>query len=244
MIHYYFSRYQVDHEASEDSQQQQELQRYQALQERLAETVHHWLLVREKTIREVTKTATELENHHNVMSRIISFVVFKFISIFGPVIIIVSLLIPFRHIVSFVMGSIVSILQQAILLGPSIVDKIIKNEKEIRKQLDEDSLQIEVIQQMAKDIQVANTNMQVDTAAPVIAAIQVGNIEMTVGEINTVASKIQEIFGISYKEAAPFAQIIYIIAKGFPTNASERLNELAEKLKEQMKSIENEANIK
>ena len=248
MIFYYYSRYEVDHEASEDSQQQKELQRYQALQERFTETVRHWLLVREKTIREVTETATELENHCNVnMPRITISFVFACIFTIGTVIIPNLFTLPLMSsiILSFItIGFIaVLILLERAVSGAAIVDKIIEKEKEIQKRLDKDSLQVEVIQQMAKDIQVANTNMQVDTAAPVIAAIQVGNIEMTVAEINTVASRIQEFLGISFKIAVPFARSIYHIAKGFPTNASKRLNELAEELKEQMKSIKKEANI-
>ena len=138
---------------------------------------------------------------------------------------------------------VVLILLQRAVSGTAIVDKIIEKEQEIQKQLDEDSLQVELIQQVAKDIQVANTNMQVDTAAPVIAAIQVGNVDMTVGEINIVASRIQEFLGISFKRAVPFARSIYYIAKGFPKNASKRLNELAKELEEQMRSIKKEANI-
>ena len=248
MIHYYFSRYQVDHEASEDSQQQQELQRYQALQERFAETAHHWLPVREKTIKEVTETATELENHRNVTSRITSSFVFKCIFIIGLVIIRILFTLPLMLsiILSFIaIGFIVVlILRQRAVSGAAIVDKIVEKEKEIQKRLDKDSLQVEVIQQMAKDIQVANTNMQVDTAAPVIATIQVGKADMTVAEINIVASRIQEFLGISFKRAVPFARSIYYIAKGFPKNASKRLNELAKELEEQMRSIKQEANIK
>lgn len=250
MIHYYFSRYEVDNGASEDSQQQKELQRYQALQERFTETVRHWLLVREKTIKEVTETAAELENHCNVnMPRITISFVFACIFTIGAVIIpnLFTLPLMFSIILSFIaigfIVHVVLILRQRAVSGTAIVDKIIKNEKEIQKELDKDSLQVEVIQQMAKDIQVANTNMQVDTAALVIAAIQVGKADMTVAEINTVASRIQEFFGISYKRAATFARSIYNIAKGFPKNASKRLNELAEELEEQMRSIKQEANI-
>lgn len=244
MIFYYYSRYEVDDEASEDSQQQQELHRYQALQERFDETVRHWLPVRKETIGKVTKTATEMENHRNVnTSRITSSFVFtckciSIISIIGLAIIRILFTPPFMLSIIFAIGFIVHvvlILLQRAVSGAAIVDKIIENKKEIRKRLDEDSLQVEVIQQMAKDIQVVNTNMQADTAAPIIAAIQVGNVDMTVAdstllEINAVTSRV------------PFVRS-YSLAKRFQTNTSKRLNKLAEELEEQMRSIKKEAKI-
>ena len=159
--------------------------------------------------------------------------------------------------------------------GASIVDTLIEksNIKDIQKQLDDDNLQVEVIQQMAKDIQEAiettQANIQVGSAVTigiqvVTGAARIGNVGMKATEIAAsgtlqLGAAALRAGGSAAKGVArvalglnivmipiDLAEIIrsgYRLRNGSLTEAVEKLNTLAVQLQEQMESLKNETKI-
>ena len=174
-----------------------------------------------------------------------------------------------------VLGLGASVLGGATAAGASIVDTLIEksNIKDIQKQLDDDNLQVEVIQQMAKDIQEAiettQANIQVGSAVTigiqvVTGAARIGNVGMKATEIaasgtlklgaaalragGSVAKGVAGVaLGLNIVmipiDLAEIMQSGYRLRNGSLTEAVKKLNTLAVQLQEQMESLKNETKI-
>ena len=207
------------------------------MQKRLVATAHSWLSVRKKTIQQVTETEKNLKNHH-----------YNFNILRGPsslVLIVVSAAI----ILSFISPSYtldmplivlagVGALCMIIALGASIVEKAIENKKlnEVQNQLNDDRLQVEVIQQMAKNIQKSSqATRQVDPAA----AINTIEMKVVTSPARTLLEIGAEVLRFGGRAALGLAtdSFIFKSRKGPQTQASKKLNKLNVELKKQMLKI-------
>ena len=256
------SRYKVTHEA---------------LQKRFIATVRHWLQVRKTTIRKVRETAENLEKYHQSVN--ISRIVGSTVSAVGSGAVIAGFaLAPFTlggSLSVSLLGLGASALGGATTAGASIVDTFIEksNIKDIQKQLDDDNLQVEVIEQMAKDIQEAiettQASIQVGSAVAigiqvVTGAARIGNVGMKATEIaasgtlqlgaaalRAGGSVAKGVAGVALSlnivmipiDLAEIIRSGYRLRNGSLTEAVEKLNTLAVQLQEQMESLKNETKI-
>lgn len=247
------------------------------MKKRFAKTVRHWLPVREETIKQVRETATELEKHRRNVN--ISRITGSAVSTGGTAAIITGFaLAPVTLGVSFalsIVGAGASVAGGATAAGASIADTAIQKDslKKIQKQIDYDNLQVEVIRQMAEDIQeeIKHTqdSIQVGSAAAiatqaVTGAARIGNVGMKTAELTTVSTlkigaaalRVGTAAAKGIAGAALALSIITIpidlaeiirsghnLKKGSQTKAVEKLNTFAVQLEEQMESIKKGANI-
>lgn len=165
LIHY-FSRYQVKHEA---------------LQERFVATADDWLLVHENLIIEVKETATKLEKYNHNVDTITGSIIFTVASaiIFGFILVSSMLSTLLITIGVWTVLGLQYVVAANITRASNVGNR--KELKEVQKQLDEDDLHFEVMQQMAEDIQLPikklRTNIQV--------AARIGNVNMIIAKLAT-----------------------------------------------------------
>ena len=165
LIHY-FSRYQVKHEA---------------LQERFVATADDWLLVHENLIIEVKETAKKLEKYNQNVDTITGAIISTVASAIILGFILLSSMLS-TLLIAIGVGTVLG-LQYVVAANITRASNVgnCKGLKEVQKQLDEDDLHFEVMQQMAEDIQLPikklRTNIQV--------AAQIDNVNMIIAKLAT-----------------------------------------------------------
>ena len=233
--------------------------------------------VREETIKQVKETATELEKHRRNVN--ISRITGSTVSTGGTAAVITGFaLAPVTlggSLALSIVGAGASVAGGATAAGASIADTAIQKAslKKIQKQIDDDNMQVEVVRQMAEDIQEViehnQDDIQVGSAAAmttqaVNSAVRVGNVGMKAAELATIGTL--EIGAAAFRVGTAAAKgvagaalalsIITIpidlaeiirsghnLRKGSQTDAVKKLNTFADQLEEQMQSIKEGANI-
>ena len=231
------------------------------MQKRFIATVHSWLPVRKETTRQVNKTEKNLKYHHCNCSIARAFGSFAFIAFTAAIILSIispSYMLNVHVYVPLIVLAGVDVPSVITVIGASIAEKAIENEKlnEVQKQLDDDRLQVKVIQQMAKNIQKSSqATRQVDSSAAtttqaVTGAIQINTIDMkvvmsparTLLEIGAEFLRIggRAVLGLvidSITITYRYTRDWYSFRKGSWTQASKKLNKLNVELKKQMLKI-------